>query len=70
MPDIIDPDAVSIENFCRRHSISTAWYYELRRRGRGPRELRIGRKVLITREAAAEWRRNREAETVPFRQFA
>jgi hypothetical protein len=49
-------DAFSIEEFCRRHGISIAFFYKLRAQGLTPAELRIGSRVLITREAAAVWR--------------
>lgn len=48
--------AFSITKFCARHSISRAHFYVLRNTGKGPRELRAGDRVLITAEAAAEWR--------------
>jgi hypothetical protein len=56
-------DAASISRFCARHDISRATYYNLRQSGLGPREMRIGTRVLITAEAAAAWRREREAAT-------
>ncbi|WP_431014768.1 hypothetical protein [Bradyrhizobium pachyrhizi] len=58
-----DLDAYSIEEFCRRHSISVPFYYKLRTQGRGPRETERGTRILITKEAAAEWRREGEAAT-------
>ena len=32
--------------------------------GKGPRMMKLGRRVLISAEAAAEWRRQLEAETM------
>jgi predicted DNA-binding transcriptional regulator AlpA len=58
-----DADAYTIEEFCQRHRMSRAGYYKLRNQGRTPVEMRLGSKVLISREAAAEWRRRIEAET-------
>jgi hypothetical protein len=49
-------DAFSIQQFCARHGISTQLYYKQRERGLMPREIHIGSRVLITREAAARWR--------------
>jgi hypothetical protein len=54
-------DAYSIPEFCRRHNISTGTYYNLRNLGRGPREARAMNRVLITKEAAADWRRECES---------
>ena len=58
-----DPDAYSIDEFCRRHMISRPTYIRLRTNGKGPREIKFDQKVLITKEAAADWRRAREADT-------
>jgi predicted DNA-binding transcriptional regulator AlpA len=57
-----DTDAYSIRAFCRRHGISEAFYYKLRQQSLAPREMRLGSRVLISREAAAAWRRAREAK--------
>jgi hypothetical protein len=51
-----DLDAYSIEDFCRRHSISHGTYYNLRKAGKGPRESHALGRVLITKESAEEWR--------------
>jgi hypothetical protein len=51
-----DLDAYSIEEFCRRHSISRATYYNLKLAGKGPRESHALGRVLITRESARDWR--------------
>lgn len=58
-----DPDAFTIAEFCRRHMLSRPTYNRLRASGRGPREIKLDQKVLITKEAAADWRREREAAT-------
>jgi hypothetical protein len=50
-------DAMSIAEFCRRHSLSEPFYYKLQRQGRGPQTIRLGARTLITVEAAARWRR-------------
>jgi predicted DNA-binding transcriptional regulator AlpA len=55
-----DKDAYSVEEFCRRHGISRAYAYLLWRRGEGPRFMRLGTRRLISREAAADWRQERE----------
>src|SRR5262249_13532750 len=51
-----DFDAMSVDEFCRRHSISKPLYYALQRQGRGPDVMYAGQRVLITREAAKAWR--------------
>lgn len=56
-----DPDCYTVDLFCHRHGLSHSFYYKLKAQGLGPREIRLNSKVLITREAAADWRREREA---------
>jgi hypothetical protein len=53
-------DAYSIPEFCKRHGFSPAKYFQLAAAGEGPRIMRIGKRVLISSEAAAAWRRSRE----------
>lgn len=48
-------DAMTIPVFCARHGISRSTYYNIPQHER-PREMRIGKRVLITKEAAARWR--------------
>jgi hypothetical protein len=55
------PIAFTIREFCNAHKISTAFYYDLRNSGRGPREMILGTRRVISAEAAADWRREREA---------
>jgi hypothetical protein len=55
-----DKDAYSIQEFCRRHAISESFYHKLRNLGLGPKTMAAGKRRLITREAARQWRRERE----------
>ncbi|CCD97739.1 hypothetical protein [Bradyrhizobium sp. STM 3809] len=59
--DDADPDAFSIDEFCVRHRISTQLFYKLRPQGLMPATFKVGTRVLISREAAAAWRRARES---------
>ena len=52
-------DAFSIGEFCRRHGISIQLFYK--NKTDMPLTFRIGTRVLISREAAARWRAEREA---------
>ena len=52
-------DAQTITEFCKGHGFSRATYYNLPPDQR-PREMRVGARVLISVEAAAEWRRRME----------
>jgi hypothetical protein len=54
--------AFSIREFCKLHGISERFYFKLKVDGRGPDEINLGHRVLISREAAARWRAGREAE--------
>jgi predicted DNA-binding transcriptional regulator AlpA len=57
----IERKMLTIPEFCRRNSISRAFYYELRKQSLTPREVRdLGRVVRITIEAENEWRAARE----------
>ena len=53
--------ALTVPEFCEAHRISQAKYYEMKKDGWGPVEMEVGRRRLISFEAAAEWRRKREA---------
>ena len=54
------PDAYSIDEFCARHRISPQLFYKLKPLGLMPVTFNVGTRVLISREAAAAWRRERE----------
>lgn len=55
--------AQSVESFCKSNGISRSLFYKLRRQGRAPRIMKIGRRTLISEEAASEWRRAMERNT-------
>jgi hypothetical protein len=66
-----DADAYSVDEFCSRHRISVQLFYKNRKEM--PRTFNVGTRVLISKEAAAAWRRDREqaakpAEHVPSRE--
>jgi hypothetical protein len=54
------------EEFCAAHRIGRTMYHELRKSGKGPDEIKIGTRVLITKESAARWRAARDAEANEF----
>lgn len=54
-PASIDREAFTVAEFCRSIGISRAFFYKLTAEQR-PGIIRLGRRVLITREAASEWR--------------
>ncbi|TWI71316.1 hypothetical protein IQ16_02935 [Bradyrhizobium huanghuaihaiense] len=59
----IAPMAYSIRQFCEAHNISVDTYFRMQRVGFGPVTMKVGGRTLISVEAAAAWRREREAET-------
>ena len=56
-----EADAYSIEEFCRRHRLSLQMFYK--RPDLMPDTFNVGKRRLISREAAARWRAEREAAT-------
>jgi predicted DNA-binding transcriptional regulator AlpA len=50
----------SVTEFCRDHGISRGMFYKLLGEGLGPKAVKIGRRTLISSEAAQEWRRRME----------
>jgi hypothetical protein len=53
-------DAMSIPQFCRRHAISQSFFFKLRSMGLAPAMMKVGARVLISRESAKRWRAARE----------
>ena len=45
--NVMSSSNLTIPQFCERFNLSLSTYYRLKRNGRGPRELRIGRRVII-----------------------
>ena len=58
----MEKDAYNILEFCQRHGISRALYYKLDKIGQAPRIMRVNGRIMISKEASADWRREREAE--------
>ena len=53
----------TIAQFCADHHISRTFFYELNKKGTGPRLMRVGRRCLISAEAASDWRKQMEAQS-------
>ena len=51
----------SVTEFCQEHGISRGLFYQVLREGRGPRIMKVGKRTLVSQEAAEEWRRRMEA---------
>jgi hypothetical protein len=52
-----------IEEFCAAHGLAVSTYYKLKNLGLGPDEMHVGRRRLISFEAAERWRCQREKAT-------
>jgi len=52
----------SVIEFCQAHRISRGTFYKLLGEGLGPTAVKIGRRTLISSEAAQDWRRRMEQE--------
>lgn len=60
-PPSNDGALLTMEEFCERNRISVSHYYKLKRDGKHPREVKAGKRRLITQEAEADWRRESES---------
>ena len=56
-----NPGARSVVQFCDANCVSRTLFYELQKRGIGPRTFKAGRRTLISVEAEVEWRAKMEA---------
>jgi hypothetical protein len=59
-PAAVPIGAYSIKQFCLAHALSEAMYFKLKALGLGPDEMEVGRRRIISIEAAARWRAKRE----------
>jgi hypothetical protein len=60
----------NIPSFCLNNDISESKYFSLKRQGRGPREIELDGRIIITEEAERDWHAAMEAETQARRQAA
>jgi predicted DNA-binding transcriptional regulator AlpA len=52
--------AWTIDEFCTAHGISRATFYNLLKRGTGPRVMKVGARTLVSEAAAKDWREQME----------
>ena len=57
---LLDPLAYSVADFCAAVGISPRTFWALQKSGDGPPVTRIGRRVLVRRQAAELWLASRE----------
>lgn len=55
-----EPKLYTKTEFCKAHNISPSTFYRLVKRGLGPKIIKLPKLVLISQEAAAEWRKTME----------
>jgi predicted DNA-binding transcriptional regulator AlpA len=60
-PTTVEPIAYSVTGFCKAVGIAERTFWNLRQAGNAPPVVRIGRRVLVRREAALQWLLDREA---------
>jgi hypothetical protein len=59
-PMPIQRRAFSVDEFCAAYRISRRMYFRLRDAGLGPIEMHVGRRVLVSVDAALAWAKARE----------
>lgn len=52
----------SIDEWCKMHGFSRAFFYKLQERGEAPNSFKVGRRVRISADANRYWLAQREAE--------
>lgn len=50
-------NSLSVPEFCYQENISRSFFYKLPKLGLAPKIMKVGRRTLISREAADEWRK-------------
>jgi predicted DNA-binding transcriptional regulator AlpA len=64
-PPLLPRKAFTIGEFCKVHGISRTQYYQLKKQGRAPQEMRLGpQSVRISEEAAHAWRKQQSKKAV------
>lgn len=53
----------TVQQFCDVHQVGRNLFYKMIASGRGPAIMKIGRRTLISRDAAAAWREKIEMQT-------
>src|SRR5690606_5967767 len=56
----VPPAAYTVAEFCDAHRFTCKFFYDLQKRGIGPRIMKVGTRTLISDEAADDWGRERE----------
>jgi len=59
-PPTAPPAAYTVDEFCSAHRFTRQHLNKLRKIGQAPKMMKLGRRILISVEAAAEWRKQME----------
>ncbi|WP_082173204.1 helix-turn-helix transcriptional regulator [Methylobacterium platani] len=62
--------SLTIHEWCERHKLSRASFYNLLKAGKAPRIMKVGAAVRITDDADRDWCRAREADALMKQQEA
>ena len=57
--------AYTVPQFCDGFNVSRTHFYALLKENKGPRIMKVGRRTLISAQAAADWCKRMEDETNP-----
>jgi len=57
----LEMESQTVDDFCTAHGISRGLFYNMSRRGEGPKTFKIGRCRRISQAAALEWIAAQEA---------
>jgi predicted DNA-binding transcriptional regulator AlpA len=55
-------DLYCLKDFLKLAGISRGTFYIMRKRGEGPKEIRLGSRVYITRHQVEEWMKEKEEQ--------
>ncbi len=59
----MNPNALSVKQFCSSFGICRANFYNILKSGNGPTVMKVGRRTLISVAAAEDWRKHMERIT-------
>lgn len=54
----MDKRVWTVDGFCSAHELTRGMFYKLKAQGKAPETIKLGRKTLITEEAASQWLRS------------
>ena len=55
--------AYSIDEFCKSYGISKSFFYKLKKQGKAPSTMSVGKRTLISSASALEWEKLMEVKS-------